>query len=269
MRLKYLNADDCERRYTAEIQRIGAFEVRGQSSWYFQANALVRLAQIAYAVGRPLAECRSWFRQATGAYHELFALRGTSFSKQTRFIDGKALPEETVANDGYTSVDSFNAALVSLSFQDITLAHALVELAGHSPSAYLVSPQSEVCTTNAQTLSHALNALIASDLEIAHREATKLTVRRATKIEQQIALMISAIATDGDVLTERDALLYYHAKLATRRDNHADTSLWLSLPALALTFLAMHFRHYDLGELETDSVYCPIAMLLDADTHAE
>lgn len=266
MRIKHLNVDDCRQRYVAEKTRVEEFKCRQQTSWYFQANALVRLAKIAYAVGQPLSECRSWLRQATNAYRELFALRGTTFSIRTNYKDGKPLPAEKIPDDGYTSVDSFNAAVAALAIHDFDLARELVQLAGHSPNANLVSPRSEVCTNNEQTMSHALNALLESDLELASREASKLAVRRATKIEKQIGLIISAIATDGDVLSERDALLLHHENLASRRDNQINVSFWLCLPALGLSFLSISFGQYAFADLETDSVYCPMAMLTESET---
>jgi len=261
MRLKYLDSAYCQQRYADEVKSIETSGLRGQSSWYFRANAFVRLAKTAYALGLPLAESRSWLRQATAAYRELFALRGTSFSKRTRYRDGKPLPEETIPEDGYTSVDSFNAALASLTLQDIQCAQELVELAGNTPNAAYVSPRSEVCTTNEQTLSHALNALLSSDMDLAKREAGKLAVRSGTRIEKQIARIMSAIATDGDVLAERDTLLFYHEQAASRRDSQLDASTWLSLPALGLSFLAMSIRKYESAALATDSIYCPIALL--------
>src|SRR5688572_3704515 len=121
MRLNYLHPDECHKLYSGAKQRVEAFEFRGQSSWYFHASELVRLAKTAYALGRPLAECRTWLRQATTAYRELFALRGTSFSKKTIYKDGKPLTEETVSSDGYSSVESFDAALASLTLGDFDL----------------------------------------------------------------------------------------------------------------------------------------------------
>jgi hypothetical protein len=265
MRISYLDLDYCHQRYTADRKRVEEFRPCGQASWYFQAHTLVGLAKTAYALGRPLAEVRFWLREATVAYRQLFTLRGTSFSRRTTYKDGKPEVEEKIPDDGYTSVDSFEAALVSLSLRDIDLARNLVELAGPSPNAALVSPQSEVCTTNEQTLSHALNALLASQMEVADHGARKLTVRRATNIEKQIALTISAIANGGDGMAERDALLFYHEKLAARRENQTDASYWISLPALGLSSLAMHFRGYERADLRTDSVYCPVALLTESE----
>lgn len=269
MRLKHLNLDDCQQLYTAEKKRVEEFVFRRQDSWYFHANGLVRLAKIAYAMGNPLLECRSWLRQATDAYRELFALRGTTFSKHTKFEDGKPLPEETIQEDGYTSVDSFNAALAALAIQEVALGRELVELAGPSPNAQLVSPRSEVCTTNEQTLSHALNALLASDLDLASHEAGKLAVRRATQFEKQIALTISAIATDGDVVAELDALLFFHEKLALRRDNISDPTYWFCLPALGLASLSVHRGQIARTDLTEDNVYFPVELLFLSDAIVE
>lgn len=268
MRLKYLNSDDCQQLYASEKKGVEEFEVQRQSSWYFHANALVRLAKIAYAIGRPFAECRSWLYQATSAYRELFALCGTSFSKRTMYKDGRPLPEETISDDGYTSADSFNAALTSLTIQEIDLSRKLVELAGRSPNANLVSPRSEVCTTNEQTLSHALIALLAADFELANHEASKLAVRRGTQFEKQVGLTISAIATRGDVITEVNALLFYHEKLALRRDNVSDTTYWFCLPALGLSQLAIHLGQIGHSDLTGDNVYFPVELLLASETNA-
>lgn len=261
MRIQHLNPDDCRRYYTDAKKRVEEFEFRNQTSWFFQAHSLVQLAKIAYAIGHPFSESRSCLRQATEAFRELFALRGTTFSRRIRYKGGKPLPEETISGDGYSSVDSFDAALTALTIRDFDLARDLVTLAGPSPNASVVSPRSEVCTTNQQTLSHALNSLLASDRALARHEASKLAVRTATKIEKQIGLMIAAIATGGDVLTERGALLDYHEQLAVRRDNHLDSSFWLCMPALGLSFLSIHFGEFEFSDLETDSVYCPIGLL--------
>jgi hypothetical protein len=263
MRLKYLDAESCLQCYAERSQSIEEPGSGSQTCWYFHASMLVWLAKAAYAVERPLMECRAWLRQATAAYRELFRLRGTTFSDRVLYQNGKPLPEERVPDDGYTSVESFNAVLVALALRDIQCAQELVALAGHSPNAELVSPRSEVCTTNQQTLSHALNALVGSEMDLAKAEASKFTVRSATRIEKQIALTISAIANDGDVLTERDSLLFYHEQMALRRDNQGAAEYWLCLPALGLSFLAMHFRGYEPDSLRTDSVYCPIELLSD------
>jgi hypothetical protein len=57
--------------------------------------------------------------------------------------------------------------------------------------------------------------------------------------------------------------LFYHEKLASQRDNQHDSNYWLCLPALGLSFLAVHFGQYEPADLETDSVYCPIAVLTE------
>jgi hypothetical protein len=262
MRLKYLISDDCRQRYAIERDSVQNFDGQHQGSWYFQAYALVRLSQIAYAIGHPFAECRFWLHQATSAYRELFALRGTSFSKRVMYKDGKPLPEETISDDGYTAVDAFNAALASLAIQDIELSRELIELAGRSPNANLVSPRSEVCTTNELTLYHALIALLAADMDRANREANKLTVRRGTQIEKQIGLIISAIATRSDVVTEVGTLLYYHEKLALRRDHLSDTTYWFCLPALGLSQLAICLGQISHSDLQIDNAYFPVELLL-------
>jgi hypothetical protein len=264
MRINYANFDCCQQYYDATKNDVEEFEFQDQYSWFSQAHALVRLAKTAYALEHPLSECYECLRKAVDAYRELFALRGTSFSKVTKYKDGKPLPEETVPSDGYTSVDSFDAGLVCLTIGKVDLARELVELAGHSPEAKLVSPRSEVCTTNQQTLSHALNALLAGDSDLARHETSKLGVRRAPKIETQIGLMISAIATKGDLLTARNELLFYHEKLAKQRDNQNIATYWLSLPALGLSFLSMHLGQYRPADLESDSVYCPTALFAES-----
>ena len=100
--------------YEQQLQQVAEFESRNQSSWYFQANSLMSLAKLAYALGQPLKEVRNTLRCATAAYRELFSLRGQSFCLQTRYNAGKPLPEEKVFDDGYSSVDSFHAAVISL-----------------------------------------------------------------------------------------------------------------------------------------------------------
>ena len=94
MRIKYLNAEYCQLRYADEQARVAAFQFRNQSSWYSHAHNLVRLAKIAYALGKPLEESRSYLRQATGAFKELFALRGTLFYTTTKYENDKPVKLE-------------------------------------------------------------------------------------------------------------------------------------------------------------------------------
>lgn len=265
MRLNYLSQELCQHYFDADRQRIGEFQFRDQSSWYSQAHALVTTAKTAFALGRPLDEVRAWLRQATAAYRELFSLRGTTFAKRISYRDGQPLPEELVPSDGYTSNDSFEAGMVALILRGVDEARELVTLAGHSPEAALVSPKSEVCTTNQQSLSHALNALLDSDCKLAIHEASTVAFGRANQIEKQIALTMKALAQADYplALSERDALLFYHEKMAARIDHQFDRDLWLSLPALGLTALAIRLGGIAPLECASQSPYCPIELITD------
>ena len=262
MRLKQLDAAYGQFCYDNAVNLVTEFEFRRQSSWYFQSGTLVRLAQIAYAIDHPLDECRDWLRQATQAFRELFLLRGTTVSTVTKYKNGQPANTIEVADDGYTSKESFLAALVALALQDDKLARDLILLAGPSPNARLVSPQSEVCTSNEQTLSHALNALIQNDDSLAEREAAKLSVRRGSQMEKQIAELITAIATSGDAAGQLQALLSCHKKLAIRRDNLLSPQFWLCLPALGLASLALMRKRLDRSELPDDNPYFPTSLLV-------
>lgn len=267
MRFQGLSEELCQQFYDADRKRIEEFEFRNQTSWYFHARELVTLAKTAFALGRPLNEVRGWLEQAVSAYRELFLLRGTTVSKRVSYKDGKPLPEEFVPSDGYTSNESFEAALTALTLRDVNAAKELVKLAGDSPEASLVSPTSQVCTTNQQTLSHGLNALLASEMELAKRVASKVAFGRANHIEKQIALTMIALA-EADyplAISERDALLFYHEKAAKRSDHQFDRDLWLSLPGLGLTFLALHLGGCLPAECRSTSLYCPIELLIEAD----
>jgi hypothetical protein len=261
MRLKNLEPEYGQRCYDDALQHIESFEPRNQSSWYFHAHGLIRAASTAYVIGLPLSESRAWLQKATEAFRQLFALRGTTFTKTTRYRAGKPLPEETIAEDGYTSHDSMLAVYAALILGDVPLAKSLVDLAGPSPNDRLVAPRSQVCTTSVQKLSHALNALVAGDLELAEREANRPKIRRGTKTDRLLADAFSALATGGDALTARDEILKHHATQAKRDLNPAASSFWLCFPALAVSALAMHLQGCELSQLETDSVYCPIGLL--------
>jgi hypothetical protein len=250
--------------YEYAREHVPQFTPDKQSYWYSRAYALIRLAKLAYVIGRPLSETRAGLRESVTAFEELFSRRGQSSYLRTRYRDGVPLPEERVFEDGYTSVESFNAALACLVTEPMERARALVELAGHSPGAECVAPQSEVCTSNQQTLSHALNAVLAQDYKSARHEAQKLAVRRGSQLEKQIAATIAAIAEARDVRTELDALLFYHEKLAKRRSNWSDASLFLCLPALGLAGLAIHLGRLNLSDLDRDRMYAPFALLQES-----
>jgi hypothetical protein len=260
-RLPHLLLEAYREHYEHTRRHVSEFQPRTQACWYSHANELILLAKLAHAIGRPLSEVRATLRESLPAFAELFSLRGKSPYLQTRYKDGVPLPQEQVFHDGYTSVDSFHAALVALITEDIARARALVELAGHSPGAEYVSPQSEVCTSNQQTLSHALNAVLAQDMDGARRETQKLAARRGNQLEQQIAATIAAIADARDVRTELDALLFYHAKLAKRGNSHPNASLLLCLPALGLASLAVQLGQLQHSDLDADNLYAPWGLL--------
>lgn len=263
MRFPYLIHGDCFNHYQQTRQRVDLFEPKGQSSWHGHASNWLILANLAYALGYPLQESRDALRESIVAYRELFSRRGQTAYTRTMYHDGKPLPQETIVDDGYTSVDSFNAALVALIVHDIAATRDLVELAGHSPDAKYVSPKSEVCTTNQQTLSHALNAVLVQDMELADHEARKFTVRRCNQFEQQCAATISAIACNGDVLSELEALLFYHAKMAKRRDNWTNSTTYLCLPGLGLANLAIQLGRIELSDLSCEDLHAPSGLLQD------
>lgn len=264
MRLPYLRFEDCSRHHAETLKQVSAFEPRNQSSWYSHAYALIRLAKLAYVIGRPFSETRANLRESVTAFHELFSRRGQTVYSHTPYKDDKPLPTVQLVEDGYSSVDSLNAALVCLITENTARARALVELAGQSPNAQYVSPQSEVCTSNQQTLSHALNAVLAQNYDAAWRETQKIAVRRGTALEKQTAATIGAIATNGDVRTELDAVLFQHGKLAKRQDNWTDASLYLCLPALGLASLAVQLGRLEYADLDGDNMYAPAALLLES-----
>jgi len=266
MRLSYLLEGDCRTHYDDVASRIAAFasETARQSEWLFHAHDLGRLAGLAYALASPLTECRSALEKSVPAFHEVFSRRGTSHYFRTPYKDGKPLPEETIVEDGYTSRDSFQAVLTSLVVEGLDRTQTLVALAGSKPGASLVAPQSEVCTTNEQTISEALNALVQEDRKRAAGEARKLEVRKGSQLDKQTAATIVTIATGGDAAGEIETLLAFHTRMARARDRWTDCSTYLCLPALGLASLAIQLGELDASDLDAEALCAPTALLRPA-----
>ena len=263
MRVSHLNLEWYQKFYNELRQTVASRGPNSQSSWWFHAHDLAVLGQLAIALEHPLAETRACFRQAVDAYREVFLRRGQSISKRVLYQDGQPLPEETIVDDGYTSVDSFDAAILALTVCNVATALELVKLAGHSPSAELVTAQSEVCTSNQQTLSHALNALLAGDLNQAQVEARKLEARKGNRHDRRLGAILGAIAKDSDVLSELEGLLYDFAKEARLGEKQLHSGCFLCLPALGLTRLAISLGRIELTDLDPDNPYVPTALLQD------
>lgn len=263
-----ISVSDCLLRYESEKSRVTGISCGDQLAWYSVADGAIRLAKIANALARPVEECREWLRRAVHAYREVFARRGSKVSRRIRYVGGQPLPEEIIVEDGYTVIDSMQAAFAALSLGELELARELIGLAGEAPNAELISPRSVVCTTNELALSEALSALLSSHFDLARGEVRKLLVRRSTKGELQQARIMLAIAGDGDVVEERDQLLAAHAKEASRLANQLDCSYWICLPAVALSFLAVRLARCKATDLATDNPYCPVAIWLDATRHS-
>jgi hypothetical protein len=239
-----------------------------------------RIGLYQYALGFRLDEVRQAFAEAAAAFLKVFELRGTSEAfpailatvDPTKSVDDPAWvmesrPLHPPGSKDYSLTNSqacLQGICLTLIAGEYATAEKLAELMWDPPNASYISPRSETCTPNQQHLAYAVKQLLENHPEAAQEELKQVRYR---KDEEQVAFMAKMVRG----LVRRDAgslseglqdLLGWHRKEVQEPYNRRNPEMYLSLPALGLSILAVRGGLLQKSELPSDP-YIPHELIPD------
>jgi len=225
----------------------------GPSQWDF-ADVYSNSAYVAFyefALGYPAEKVRQTFAEAAFAALEVFGLRGTMECR----VDQPGTKDYSMTN----SRDCLKATCMALIVSKYAVAQQLAELMWDPPKATYVGPDSEVCTTNQQSLAYAVKHLLQSNSEGVNKELRRISNRKGEQQVAAMAKMVRGLAENSDARFNEGLfeVLFFHRK-AARREN--DPQRFFSLEGLGLSTLALRCGLAKKSELPADE-YLPVELL--------
>lgn len=277
LRLDYIDIANAE-LLEASLQRAKSRAAEFQSKIRSDATSITQkvwsgatvqpylVAMDSYALGYPLADVRKSLSLVATYYLRVFELRGTGHYTQTSTRRNRTWTE-TLTDFGTTSSQrAFDAICIALSASEFDIARDIARRTEDPPKASYLGPTSETCTPNQQRVSYALRNLVLGDVDQVEPELDRLFVKKpkkeATLADQ--ADMIRGLATRsvGKFLTGLDALLFRHEKEARRPRVTCNPELFLCLPALGLSSLALQLEVCRREDLPPDNPFLPLEILV-------
>ena len=223
------------------------------SQWDF-ANVYSNAEYVAFyefALGYPAEKVRQTFAEAATAALEVFHLRGTMECR----VDQPGTIDYSLTN----SRDCLKAICMALIANKYTIAQQLAELMGDPPRATYVGPDSEVCTSNQQSLAYAVKRLIQNNLEYVETELQRISNRKGEQQVAAMAKMVRGMAQKSDATFNEGLLelLFFHRKGVRREDG---PQKFFSLEGVGLSALALRGGLVGKSGLPKDD-YLPLELL--------
>jgi hypothetical protein len=204
-----------------------------------------------FALGYPTEKVRQTFAEAATAALEVFHLRGTMECR----VDQPGTKDYSLTN----SRDCLKAICMALIAGKYTLAQQLAELMWDPPKATYIGTDSEVCTSNQQSLAYAVKHLIQNNLESVEKELQRISNRKGEQQVAAMAKMVRGMAQKSDALFHEGLLelLFYHRKHIRREDG---PQRFFSLEGAGLSALALRDGLVTKSALPKDD-YLPLEFL--------
>ena len=204
-----------------------------------------------FALGYPAEKVRQTFAEAATAALEMFYLRGTMECR----VDQPGTEDYSMTN----SRDCLKAICMASIAGKYTLVQQLAERMRDPPKATYIGPNSEVCTSNQQSLAYAVKHLIQNNLESVDTELRRISNRKGEQQVAATAKMVRGMAQKSDALFNEGLLelLFFHRKGVRRED---DPQRYFSLAGLGLSALALRDGLVSKSGLPQDD-YLPLELL--------
>jgi hypothetical protein len=237
---------------------------------------LMMLAAYHYALGEPIQRTIDEFRQAAEATLKVFELRGTEptfpASLVTLDSDSPAEAPEVISRESlhppgskdYSLTNSrsgLKAMYMALASGHVLVAQRLAQLVWDPPDADYIGEESEVCTPDDQHLAYAVKHYILGEDAKGHEELGRVKDGRQ-EVVLQVPLVRALLDRDGEAfIAALRAFLKWHEKEAKKKSKRTETDLYLSLPALGLTMLALRAGLITVDSLPTGNPHFPVEMI--------
>jgi hypothetical protein len=233
-----------------------------------------------YGLGFPLDEVRRSLSKASQALVRVFALRGTEevfpvvilTVDPTKSEDDPAFvigdrPLHPPGSKDYSLTNSkecFKSICIALMAGEYPDAEKLAELMWDPPNASYIGPRSEVCTPNQQHLAYAIKYLLLGQLEAIHKELKQIRCRKGEEHLAAMAKMASGLVEKNEVFFTEGLgeLLHWHQGQVKHPRNKFDPEMFMCIPALGLSILAVRRGLFKKTELPVDP-YLPLELIPD------
>lgn len=240
------------------------------------ASDMAMLAAYRYALGEPISRSAEDLRDAAEQELEVFELRGTQpafpATVVTLDINSSSDAPEVISREprnppgskDYSLTNSrsgLKAIYMALASGHVLVAHRLAQLIWDPPHADYVGEKSEVCTPADHHLAYAVKHFILGDEEAALEELTAVESHRSD-IALQVSIFGALLNRDvKQFLESLRLLLKWHEKEAKKKSNRTATDLYLALPAIGLSILALRAGLIRADQLPTDNPHFPVEMI--------
>jgi hypothetical protein len=222
------------------------------------------IGMLKYALGLPLDETHEALAEATEAYLQVFALRGTQAAFEVAVVtDGEAKP---LREPGATDVSLTNsrrglrAMYVALIAKGETIAREIAAHVWDPPGATYIGTESEVCTPDDQQLAYAMKALLLGKKSEALSLLPAPPVSSFALMQTELIKMLSAGRKEGFMAGLTDLLAWHRWQIADA-ENRKNIDLFFSVPGLALCRYALGCGLTERGELPGQTVFLPLDLL--------
>jgi hypothetical protein len=237
---------------------------------------LETLAAQHYAMGSPLEDVRRLLQESLDAGWKVHELRGTGDVFPVTVVrldlskgeDDPArstwTPRDPPGTKDYSlgnSWDGFEEACRAFGIGNWALGEAFARKIWDPPGARWVGPKSQVCSTHQQRLAYVFrDALAGGDSE---------TLRPLLNVMHARPLTIGMMAEvmkglfEGDkrgFLVALSALLHAHGAGARRGPCRTDTNLFICVPALGMSAIAVRRGLVEVGELPGKDPHLPVEL---------
>lgn len=232
-----------------------------------------------YALGESMECVAGDLRQASEAKLKVFELRGTQApfpaTLVTLDIDSPPQAPEVISREpvhapgskDYSLTNSrsgLKAIYMALASGHVLVALRLAQLIWDPPDADYIGEDSKVCTSDEQHLAYAVKHYILGDEAKARKELASIGSNR-----QETALQVSVLRAllDGhgkQFLVAVREYLKWHEKEAKKKSNRTEADLYLALPALGLSALALRADLVNVAELPESPHFPPEMLQLTA-----
>lgn len=172
-------------------------------------------------------------------------------------------PQDYSLTNSRRAVDSVYISLISGHF---LVSERLGQLIWDPPDADYIDDESEVCTPDDQRIAYSLKAYMAGDSGGALQFLNAIGGRDKGLSLHGTTIRALVEGSRVNFLRHLRDYIRWHEKEAKKRSNQKNADLFLCMPALGLSVLAIRGGLVRLTDLPTDSAHVPVEMIRAAVT---
>jgi hypothetical protein len=234
------------------------------------------LAAQHYALGAPLDDVRRLLQESLDAGWRVHELRGTEDVFPVTIVrldlskseddpaSATSTPRDPPGTKDYSvgnSWDGFEEACRAFGIGNWALGEAFARKIWDPPSARWVGPKSQVCSTHQQRLAYVFRDALAGGDSETLRPLLNVIHARPLRIGMMAEVMKGLFEGDKrGFLMGLSALLHAHGAWARRGSCQTYTDLFMCVPALGMSAIAVRRGLVEVGELPRQNPHLPVEL---------